>query len=467
MSLRVRLTLYYTGVLALCLFLFVFGLYNLANLYLEQQTDRMLVSTSLQVISGFQVIDDPVHLNGEIVLPNVNVFSSPWVYLQVIDVKGNVVTKSLNLGEQTLPHDSRTIDAVKAGSPVFTNSEADGETLRIYNSPIIIQGQLAAVLQVGRSQQMQRILVASIAKFLGLFSLLILALSAGLGFILARVALAPVERVTNVAAHISETQDLGKRVEHQGPADEIGRLASTFNKMLERLASARRSLEEAYATQLRFVADVSHELRTPLTTIRGNLELLQRLDTGGDQEQKEILADAVSESGRMMRLVHNLLVIARAEAGRHIDKCPVQLGQVVQAAARLAPLLGETRFETEYLELLEQAVVAGSEDYLKQMLMILMDNAFKFTPPDGLITLAGLHQDGWWGIEVADTGPGIASKDLERIFDRFYQAGNRASGGSGLGLAIARWIATEHGGRIEVASEVGKGSRFTCWFPAA
>jgi signal transduction histidine kinase len=466
MSLRVRLTLYYTGVLALCLFLFVFGLYNLANLYLEQQTDRMLVSTSLQVISGFQVIDDPVHLNGEIVLPNVNVFSSPWVYLQVIDVKGNVVTKSLNLGEQTLPHDSRTIDAVKAGRPVFTNSEADGETLRIYNSPIIIQGQLAAVLQVGRSQQMQRILVASIAKFLGLFSLLILALSAGLGFILARVALAPVERVTNVAAHISETQDLGKRVEHQGPADEIGRLASTFNKMLERLASARRSLEEAYATQLRFVADVSHELRTPLTTIRGNLELLQRLDTGGDQEQKEILADAVSESGRMMRLVHNLLVIARAEAGRHIDKCPVQLGQVVQAEARLAPLLGETRFETEYLELLEQAVVAGSEDYLKQMLMILMDNAFKFTPPDGLITLAGLHQDGWWGIEVADTGPGIASKDLERIFDRFYQAGNRASGGSGLGLAIAHWIATEHGGRIEVASEVGKGSRFTCWLPA-
>ncbi len=466
MSLRVRLTLYYTGVLALCLFLFVFGLYNLANLYLEQQTDRMLVSTSLQVISGFQVIDDPVHLNGEIVLPNVNVFSSPWVYLQVIDVKGNVVTKSLNLGEQTLPHDSRTIDAVKAGRPVFTNSEADGETLRIYNSPIIIQGQLAAVLQVGRSQQMQRILVASIAKFLGLFSLLILALSAGLGFILARVALAPVERVTNVAAHISETQDLGKRVEHQGPADEIGRLASTFNKMLERLASARRSLEEAYATQLRFVADVSHELRTPLTTIRGNLELLQRLDTGGDQEQKEILADAVSESGRMMRLVHNLLVIARAEAGRHIDKCPVQLGQVVQAQARLAPLLGETRFETEYLELLEQAVVAGSEDYLKQMLMILMDNAFKFTPPDGLITLAGLHQDGWWGIEVADTGPGIASKDLERIFDRFYQAGNRASGGSGLGLAIAHWIATEHGGRIEVASEVGKGSRFTCWLPA-
>jgi two-component system OmpR family sensor kinase len=464
LSLRMRLTLYYTGVLALCLFLFVFGLYNLANRYLEQQTDRMLVSTGLHVSSGFQVIDDPTHLH--IVLPNVNVFSNSLVYLQVIDVQGNVVTKSLNLGEQTLPHDNRTIDAAKAGSPYFSNSETEGESLRIYNSPIIVQGQLVGVLQVGRSQQMQRLLVASIARFLGLFSLIILVLSAGLGFVLARVALAPVERVTNVAAHISETQDLGKRVEHRGPADEIGRLASTFNKMLERLATARHSLEEAYATQLRFVADVSHELRTPLTTIRGNLELLQRLDTGGDREQKEILADAVSESGRMGRLVHNLLVSARAEAGRHIDKCPVQLGKVVQAEARQTPLLGEARFETEHLELLEQAVVAGSEDYLKQLLLILLDNAFKFTPPDGLITLTGLHRDGWWGIEVADTGPGIAPQDLEHVFDRFYQAGNRPTGGSGLGLAIARWIATEHDGRIEVVSEVGKGSRFSCWFPA-
>jgi signal transduction histidine kinase len=168
----------------------------------------------------------------------------------------------------------------------------------------------------------------------------------------------------------------------------------------------------------------------------------------------------------MVRLVHNLLVIARAEAGRHIDKEPVQLGQAVQAEARQAQLLGEARFETEHLELLDQAVVTGNEDYLKQLLLILLDNAFKFTPPDGLITLTGLHRDGWWGIEVADTGPGIAPKDLERIFDRFYQAGNRASGGSGLGLAIARWIATEHGGRIEVTSEVGKGSRFTFWLPA-
>ncbi len=257
MSLRARLTLYYTGILALCLFLFVFGLYNLANRYLEQQTDRMLVTTGMHVSSGFQFIGDPVHLN--IVLPNIDVFASPWVYLQVLDVQGNVVTKSLNLGEQTLPHDDRTIDAARDGRPYFSNAEAEGEHLRLYNSPIIVQGQLAGVLQVGRSQQMQRLLVDRLAQFLGLFSLLILVLSAGLGFVLARVALAPVERVTNVAAHISETQDLGKRVEHQGPADEIGRLASTFNEMLERLATARRSLEEAYATQLRFVADVSHE----------------------------------------------------------------------------------------------------------------------------------------------------------------------------------------------------------------
>ncbi len=255
-------------------------------------------------------------------------------------------------------------------------------------------------------------------------------------------------------------------MDYRGPQDEIGRLASTFNMMLERLSSARRSLEDAYAAQLRFVADVSHELRTPLTTIRGNLELLQRIG-GGSQEQKEIVSDAADESGRMVRLVHNLLVLARAEAGRHIEKCAVRLDDVVQAVARQAPLLGEAGFEAKGLDLLKDAVVQGDEDYLRQLPLILLDNAFKFTPASGTVTLTGLHEDGWWGVRVSDTGPGIAPKDLEHIFDRFYQAGNLRIGGSGLGLAIAHWITAEHGGRIEVASDLGRGSSFTCWLPAA
>ncbi|MGD0153106.1 MAG: HAMP domain-containing sensor histidine kinase [Thermacetogeniaceae bacterium] len=466
MSLRMRLTLYYTGVLALCLFLFGMGLYVVSNKYLEQQTDRMLVTTALHVSNTFRVISDPQQVQ-RIVLPDVNVFSNPWVYLQVIDDQGQVITKSQNLGSQVLPHDNRTISNAKSGSAFFGTVDAEGEKLRIYNYPIVLQSQLAGVLQVGRAQQPQRAFFAELAWFLTLVSLITLLFAAGLGFILARLALAPVEQMTNVAAHISETQDLGKRVDYQGPADEIGRLASTFNMMLERLAMARRSLEDAYAAQLRFVADVSHELRTPLTTIRGNLELLERLNPVGDLEQREILGDAVAESGRMVRLVHNLLMLARAEAGRHIDKGPVQLGEVVQAVARQATHLGESRFTTEHLELLEQAVAIGSEDYLKQLLLILLDNAFKYTPANGQVTMTGLSEKGWWGIRVTDTGPGIASEDRKHIFDRFYQAGNRRSGGSGLGLAIANWIAVEHNGRIEVSSEVGQGSSFTFWLPAA
>lgn len=466
MSLRMRLTLYYTGVLALCLFLFGFGLYSVSSRYMKQQTDRMLINTAMRVRGSFMVITDPQQVQ-RIVLPNINVFSNPGAYLQVIDAQGQMVTKSQNLGVQTLPHDNKTVDTARGGNAFFSTVEAEGETLRIYNYPIVYQDQLVGVLQVGRAQQPERSFFSRLAQFLLLLSLFTLVLAAGLGFILARLALAPVEQMTNVAAHISETQDLGQRVDYQGPLDEIGRLASTFNMMLERLASARRSLEEAYAAQLRFVADVSHELRTPLTTIRGNLELLQHLETGGDPEQQEILADAVSESGRMVRLVHNLLMLARAEAGRHIDKSPVQLGEVVQVVARQATHLGGATLQTEQLELLNQAVVIGSEDYLKQLLLILLDNAFKYTPATGQVTLTGLRQDGRWGVRITDTGPGIAPKDLEHIFDRFYQAGNCRSGGSGLGLAIARWIAVEHGGRIEVASEVGQGSSFTCWFPAA
>jgi signal transduction histidine kinase len=460
-----RLTLYYTGVLALCLFLFGLGLYGVSSRFLEQQSDRLLVTTALHIRNTILVISVPEQVE-QVVLPNINVFANPWIYLQVIDAQGQVVTKSQNLGAQTLPHDAKTIDSVRSGSASFSTMDVEGEKLRIYNLPIVLQGQVAGVLQVGRAQQPQRAFFANLARFMGLSSLIVLVLAAGLGFVLARIALSPVEQMTNVAAHISETQDLGQRVDYKGPQDEIGRLASTFNMMLERLASARRSLENAYAAQLRFVADVSHELRTPLTTIRGNLELLQRIGYG-NREQKEILGDAVDESRRMVRLVHNLLMLARAEAGRHIDKSPVQLDEVAQSVARQAPLLGEAGFETRQLELLKGAVVQGNEDYLKQLLLILLDNAFKYTPNDGLVALTGLRKDGWWGVEVSDTGPGIPQEDLEHIFDRFYQGSRVRRGGSGLGLAIARWIITEHGGRIEVASEPGKGSSFTCWFPAA
>ncbi|MDH7578995.1 MAG: HAMP domain-containing sensor histidine kinase [Bacillota bacterium] len=462
LSLRSRLTLYYSSVLALILFLFGLGLYGGMERYLARQTDAILVEKAQEVVNSLRPRGP---LRQWIVLPNVNVFSSPGLYLQVVDFQGLVLTKSQNLGFQYLPSDENILGLAAAGEPFFQTVNVEEEKLRMYNFPLSVQGQLVGLLQVGRSLQLENVILARLGQFLFFAGVLVLGLAAAGGSFLARLALAPVNHLTEVAAAISETRDFDRRVVYEGPADEIGELAATFNAMLDRVASIHRSLEEAYAAQRRFVADVSHELRTPLTTIRGNLELLQSLHDSATQEEREILADVVSEVERMVRLVQNLLTLARAEAGRYIEKTLVNLGEIVQEVARQAPLLGEANFKTEKLDLLQEATVLGNADYLKQLLLILLDNAFKYTPATGIVTLAGLRGEGWWGIQVKDTGPGIPAADLPHIFDRFYRAGGVRRSGAGLGLAIASWIAREHRGKVEVASEEGKGSAFTFWIP--
>jgi signal transduction histidine kinase len=212
------------------------------------------------------------------------------------------------------------------------------------------------------------------------------------------------------------------------------------------------------------VADASHELRTPLTTIRGNIGLLSSGSEVSKQDQQEALQDMASEAERMSRLVSNLLVLARADAGLHIDKHPVHVDDIMQEVYRHARVLSDG--VSLRLEGPEPAEVEGNSDYLKQLLLILVDNALKNTPPGGEVRLADPIENGYVRLTVSDTGKGIPPEALPHIFERFYQADkSRTGGGTGLGLAIAKWIAEEHGGRIEAQSRVGAGSTFTVWLP--
>jgi two-component system OmpR family sensor kinase len=232
--------------------------------------------------------------------------------------------------------------------------------------------------------------------------------------------------------------------------DELGHLAQTFNNMLE-------SLEGAYRIQERFVSDASHELRAPLTVIQGNLELLHRQQSMPEVERAEALAEAEREAARLGRLVAELLTLARADAGVVIKHNPVDLDGVVLEAFHEARQLAHGQILA--LEPFEPVRVDGDEDRLKQLILILLDNALKYTSAEGRVTLGLRKRDGNAEIIVQDTGVGISAEDLLHVFERFYRADparSRDPGGTGLGLPIARWIAEQHGGRLTLSSEMGR-----------
>jgi len=234
--------------------------------------------------------------------------------------------------------------------------------------------------------------------------------------------------------------------------------------MLRQLEDAYLRLRSALIAQRRFVADASHELRTPLTTIRGNIGLLLKREDITSEDRVAALNDIAGESERMSRMVQDLLTLARADAGYHLEKAPIDLRPIVQDVSRQAQTLQPSR----RIELLDglPATVEGNADAIKQLLWILIDNAFKHTRDDGHIQLRLLRNGESAALIVSDDGPGIPAGELERIFERFYQSdASRSDEGTGLGLAIARWIAREHGGRVYAANNPSGGAAFTVELP--
>jgi signal transduction histidine kinase len=225
-------------------------------------------------------------------------------------------------------------------------------------------------------------------------------------------------------------------------------------------------IEQLFHAQQRFVADVSHELRSPLTAVRGNMDLLRRGAANDPEERAQVLGAIDSEVERMSRLVSDLLLLARSDSGVTLEKHPVELDTLLLDVYRQAQLTA--RSVRIALGAEDQAIVMGDRDRLKQVLLNLVDNAIKYTPAGGEVTLSLTKDDQWVRISVQDTGIGVAPEDVPHLFDRFYRvdkARSRDAGGTGLGLAIAKSVVDAHGGRITVDSKAGQGSIFTVWLP--
>jgi signal transduction histidine kinase len=280
------------------------------------------------------------------------------------------------------------------------------------------------------------------------------------GSLMAGRALRPLSAVTETALQITHADDLSRRIALEAPAgSEVGRLILAFNETLERL-------EDLFDSQRRFLADVSHELRTPLTAIRGNVDLIRRM--GADEESLEAIQ---TEAERLMRLVGDLLLLAQAETGNlPMAHDPVDVDTVLLEVAQQGRVLAQDHL-TLAMGDWDQAQVIGDRDRLKQLFLNLVANAVQYTPGGGRVTLSLRLVGEWTHISVTDTGPGIPAKEIPHLFDRFYRVdrsrARKAQTGAGLGLSIAYWIAHNHGGRIEVASEVGKGTTFSVWLPLA
>ena len=285
--------------------------------------------------------------------------------------------------------------------------------------------------------------------------------SLAVGWVIAGRVLAPIAHITQVAREI-QAAELSRRIELDGPDDELKRLADTFDSMLARL-------DVAFASQRRFVADASHELRTPLAIIKTNLELALTDKDGTDESRARAAAVIERAIDRMARLTDDLLALARLDAPAAGNE-PVPLVQIVADARDEFAAAAAAR--NVALEAADGPgwVVSGDRDVLKRAVVNLLDNAVRVAPPGSSVRLDHGEEDGWAWLAVSDEGPGIAPEHLESIFDRFWRADEartRPDGGSGLGLAIVRQIAEAHGGSIEVRSQAGEGATFVLRLPLA
>jgi two-component system OmpR family sensor kinase len=462
MSIRTRLTLWYTGLLAVSLIIAGVVIYSAVASILLSLLDERLTTQARDVVSLIRAENDPLSVmaSGRARLPSIDVFD-PQYYIQILQLDGRAVQLSENLQGQRLPIPQDALNNIIQGQAHYYTVTTDtGARLRVISAPITVGDQPVGLVQVAGSLSNLDDSLRVVRRALLIGSLSALLLAAIGGSILARAALRPIKAITETAQQITGTQDLSQRIPVAVPNDELGQLTETINDMLERLDSL-------FQTQQRLVADVSHELRTPLTTIQGNLDLLRRGAADDPATRGEALVAIGAETARMRRLVNDLLLLAQADAGLKLQLQRVELDTLLLDVYRQAQLIAGG--VTVRLGAEDQVLVQGDADRLRQLLVNLVVNGLKYTPVGGEVTLGMRRHDGWAQVTVADTGIGIPAEDLPHIFERFYRVdpSRGRSGGSGLGLAIAQWIAQAHGGRIEVESTVGKGSSFTVWLPEA
>ncbi len=471
MPLRRQLALYGTSVAAAGMVVFILLLSGLGANGVRDDQDRNLSAMADASATALQRGDATPSAARSLVVTDLATSTEPFV--MVLTADGSVrYTSGLLAGVPPRVPAAVVVEANEQGRSVATIAApgaAAGGTeagLRVVARKWTSTSD-GGIVVAGQSTAFPTNQLAGFRTFLVIASIVTLIVVAIVSWLVAGRAVRPLVTLARTTEAIGATGDLSRRLELSRSRDEVGRLTTSFNAMIERLQSSQGDLAAALAAQQRFVADASHELRTPLSTIRTNAEFLHEKPDATMLDRTAAIGDIVSEAERMSRVVDGLLVLARADAGIAIERRPVDLRAVAVDEARRVRPPGRVREGAETVRVTANgsALVSGDAEALGRVVRSLLDNAFRHGRPPVGITVA--KRDGAVLLEVRDAGPGLPKGSEERVFERFYRADpSRTGEGTGLGLAIARAIVQAHGGTIRAASADGGGTAVTMELPA-
>lgn len=461
MSLRVRLTLWYGTALVSVLVVCGVILYGALAKALKEHVDRSLEETSAVAERSLEEHRFGPFLLYEDLSQDFPELATLDKFFQIFGPTGQITIQSPNIQSREIPLSRTALEAALAGQTTFESVRFRGEPpIRLISVPVRHGGTLVNIVRVGTSLQPLEETLHRLLIILLITMPLALLASLGGGWFLAGRALRPVGAITQAAERIAGG-DLTQRLSVSTAQDEIGRLAATFNAMIGRLEASFRQIRQ-------FTSDASHELRTPLTVLKGETELALRRPRSAD-DYRRVLESSLEEIDRMSRIVDELLFLSRADLGEiKMESRPVRLDQLFDDLKRQAEVLGHEQSVQIVTGLIEPATVAGDDMRLRELVLNLLDNAIKYSPPGGRVEMSVVAQDGTAHLSVSDQGIGVSLEEQAHIFDRFYRtdaARTHTKKGTGLGLAICQWIVDAHRGTIQVHSEPGKGSTFTVILP--
>ena len=473
MPLRRQLALYGTTVAAAGMFVFIVLISGLGANGVREDQDRNLGAMADTAAAALERGASATAVR-PLVVTDLRVGTDPFLLVLAADGAVRYASALLDGSPPRIPA-ALIVEANERGRSIATVTDSSAAVgVQDMPQPALRMaarkwsgGSDGGIVVAGQSTAFPNNQIAGFRTFLIIAAIVTLIVVAIVSWLVAGRAVRPLVTLAETTGAIGTTGDLSRRLTLSKSRDEVGRLTTSFNAMLDRLQSAQADLAAALAAQQRFVADASHELRTPLATIRTNAEFLRERPDAAANDRAEAIADMATEVERMGRLVDGLLVLARADAGVAVQRRPVDLRAVAAEEARRFRAPGRGRDESQGVQVTAEgaALVSGDADSLERAVRILLDNAFRHGGPPVGVTVD--KRDGRVRLEVRDGGPGLPTGGEERIFERFYRADPARSGeGTGLGLSIARAIVEAHGGTIRARNADGGGAAVTIELPA-